>query len=79
MRYRIQVELHWFSTLFNQRIVSQDAKEIESVQNTQDFMRKLFDEFSLQDAERVKEIEKTTNHDVKAIEYFLKEKFETNA
>ena len=79
MRYRIQVELHWFTTLFNQQIVSKDAKEIESVQNTQAFMQKLFDEFSLEDAERVKEIEKTTNHDVKAIEYFLKEKFETNA
>lgn len=33
-------------------------------------------EFSLQDAERIKEIEATTNHDVKAIEYFLKEKFD---
>lgn len=35
-------------------------------------------DFSIEDAERVKEIEKTTNHDVKAIEYFLKEKFDTN-
>ena len=33
-------------------------------------------EFSLQDAERIKEIERTTNHDVKAVEYFLKEKSE---
>ena len=41
-------------------------------------MDKIFAEFSLEDAERVKEIEKTTNHDVKAIEYFLKEKFELN-
>ena len=32
----------------------------------------------MQDAERVKEIERTTNHDVKAIEYFLKEKFDQN-
>ena len=79
MRYRIQVELHWFTTLFNQKIVSKDAKEVESVRHNQEFMRKLFDEFSLEDAKRVKEIEKTTNHDVKAIEYFLKEKFETNA
>ena len=41
-------------------------------------MRDIFDNFSLEDAERVKEIERTTNHDVKAIEYFLKEKFDTN-
>ncbi len=37
---------------------------------------KLWKEFSLQDAERIKEIERTTNHDVKAVEYFLKEKSE---
>jgi adenylosuccinate lyase len=39
---------------------------------------KIFKEFSLEDAERVKTIESTTNHDVKAIEYFLKEKFDLN-
>ena len=42
-------------------------------------MDQVFDNFSLQDAERVKEIEKTTNHDVKAVEYFLKERFDANA
>ncbi len=41
-------------------------------------MTKIFDNFSLEDAERVKEIERTTNHDVKAIEYFLKEQFDKN-
>lgn len=41
-------------------------------------MDKVFADFSLQDAERVKEIERTTNHDVKAIEYFLKECFDAN-
>ena len=41
-------------------------------------MDKVFDDFSLADAERVKEIERTTNHDVKAIEYFLKERFDGN-
>ena len=39
-------------------------------------MDKIFTDFSLEDAERVKTIEATTNHDVKAIEYFLKEKFD---
>ena len=42
-------------------------------------MDTVFAEFSLADAERVKEIERTTNHDVKAIEYFLKERFAANA
>ena len=42
-------------------------------------MDQVFNDFSIQDAERVKEIERTTNHDVKAIEYFLKEQFETNS
>lgn len=42
-------------------------------------MDKVFTDFSLEDAERVKEIERTTNHDVKAVEYFLKERFEGNA
>ena len=41
-------------------------------------MDDVFAKFSLDDAERVKEIERTTNHDVKAIEYFLKEKFDAN-
>ena len=38
----------------------------------------MFEEFEEKDGERVKEIEKTTNHDVKAIEYYLKEKFDEN-
>lgn len=40
--------------------------------------RKIFEEFSEADGERVKTIERTTNHDVKAIEYFLKEKFDSS-
>jgi adenylosuccinate lyase len=39
-------------------------------------LRKIYEEFSIADAQRIKDIEKTTNHDVKAVEYFLKEKFE---
>ena len=42
-------------------------------------MDKIIANFSIKDAERVKEIERTTNHDVKAVEYFLKEQFEANA
>jgi adenylosuccinate lyase len=42
------------------------------------FMDKIFENFSVEDGQRVKEIERTTNHDVKAIEYFLKEQFDKN-
>ena len=68
MRYRVQVELSWFQTLFNQKIVSDDDATIEKVEKQRDFMRGIFDNFSLKDAERVKEIERTINHYVKAIE-----------
>jgi len=47
------------------------------VQSQQQWLDKVFDEFSVADGNRVKEIEKVTNHDVKAIEYFLKEKFDS--
>jgi adenylosuccinate lyase len=39
-------------------------------------LRSIYHDFSLEDAQRVKAIEKTTNHDVKAVEYFIKEKFD---
>ena len=41
-------------------------------------MDKIFTDFTLEHGERVKEIERTTNHDVKAVEYFLKEQFDLN-
>lgn len=58
--------------------MSENPTQIAKVQAQKAFMDKVFAEFSLEDAERVKEIERTTNHDVKAIEYFLKEKFDQN-
>ena len=79
MRFRVHVELSWFQTLFSQKIVSEDASVINKVAKQKEFMQQVFENFSLEDAERVKEIEKTTNHDVKAIEYFLKEKFDKNS
>ena len=41
-------------------------------------MDKIFEDFSVTDGTRIKEIESVTNHDVKAVEYFLKEKFDEN-
>jgi adenylosuccinate lyase len=78
MRYRVFVEIHWFKRLFSEQIVSANAHDIKQVQAQCEWLDSVFENFSTQDGERVKEIERTTNHDVKAIEYFLKEKFDTN-
>ena len=52
-----------------------EIQEVSSLsKEANDYLNKIVEEFSLQDAERIKEIERTTNHDVKAVEYFLKEK-----
>lgn len=71
IKRRILVECTWLEALC-------DAKEIKECKALSPKERKLLREIassvSLADAQRVKDIEKTTNHDVKAIEYFLKEK-----
>lgn len=76
MKYRVFVELEWFKRLFEEKIATVNDKEIQLIIEQQPFLDKIFTEFSLEDAERIKAIEATTNHDVKAIEYFLKEKFD---
>jgi len=76
IKHRVLVEVRWFQALA-------DNSEISEVPQLDDDARKLLDDivndFSVIDAERVKTIERTTNHDVKAVEYFLKEKIQGNA
>jgi adenylosuccinate lyase len=76
IKHRVLVEVRWFQALA-------DNSEISEVPQLDDDARKLLDDivndFSVTDAERVKTIERTTNHDVKAVEYFLKEKIQGNA
>lgn len=71
IKRRVKVECVWLEALC-------DAKEIKECKALTALERKtlraIADDFSLEDAQRVKDIEKTTNHDVKAVEYFLKEK-----
>jgi adenylosuccinate lyase len=71
IKRRVKVECVWLEALC-------DAKEIKECKALTVLERKtlraIADDFSLEDAQRVKDIEKTTNHDVKAVEYFLKEK-----
>jgi len=71
IRYRILVEIRWLQLLANHPKISEMPTFSGNAQN---FLNQIIDNFSLGDAQRVKQIEKTTNHDVKAVEYFIREK-----
>ena len=73
IRYRVRVEIEYFIALCElplPQLEHFDHKLFEA-------LRDIYRQFTEQDAARVKEIEKTTNHDVKAVEYFIKEKLST--
>ena len=72
MRYRILVEVEWFVFLFND-LKLKKTKELKPTELR--ILRSIYEQFDIVDAERVKEIEKVTNHDVKAVEIFLREKY----
>lgn len=72
IKYRVQVEIEYFITLSE---FLPQLQALATVQN-KDALRKIYREFSVEDATRIKEIESVTNHDVKAVEYFIKEKFD---
>jgi adenylosuccinate lyase len=71
IRYRVQVEVRWLQTLADEPAITELQPPSAALT---DLLNHITDEFSLDDAERVKTIEKTTNHDVKAVEYFIREK-----
>ncbi len=71
IRYRVLVEIRWLQFLS----AHSDIVEVpEFDADTTNFLNDLIENFSVEDAQRVKAIERTTNHDVKAVEYFIKEK-----
>ncbi|MDX5432668.1 MAG: adenylosuccinate lyase [Halomonas sp.] len=71
IRARVIVEIRWLQRLAEQGgIVEVPPLSAEATA----FLEAMIRDFSLADAERIKEIERTTNHDVKAVEYFIKEK-----
>jgi len=76
IRRRVLVEIRWLQALAAQT----NIKEVPAL-NTQarEFLENIINSFSPEDAQRVKDIEKTINHDVKAVEYFLKEKIKNNS
>ncbi len=71
IRNRVTVEIRWLQKLANHTGIPEvPAFSAEASAG----LDKLVSEFSLEDAQRIKDIERTTNHDVKAVEYFIKEK-----
>jgi len=71
IRNRVTVEIRWLQKLASHPAIT-EVPAFSAEANA--FLDKLVSEFSLADAERIKEIERTTNHDVKAVEYLIKEK-----
>jgi adenylosuccinate lyase len=72
IRYRLWVEIEYFIALIESGVTGLKKPTGEVYKS----LRLIHTVFTLEDAARIKDIEKTTNHDVKAVEYFLKEKFD---
>ena len=72
IKYRVKVEIEYFISL--SMIPLPQLTNFDS--NKFDELRSIYINFSTEDAQRIKDIEAITNHDVKAVEYFIKEKFE---
>ena len=69
MKYRVMVEVEYLLFLENKKFFKLPAKVIKQLQ-------KISEDFAQEDAQEIKQIELTTNHDVKAVEYFIKNKLE---
>lgn len=72
IKYRVEVEIKYFIALY--QLPLPQLKDIE--QATIDTLQSIANNFSIENAQRIKEIESITNHDVKAVEYFIKEEFD---
>ena len=71
LRFRVTVEVRWLQKL-SETTAIQEVPLLSK--KAIDYLNNIIANFDVQDAQRIKEIEATTNHDVKAVEYFLKEK-----
>ncbi|HSC52081.1 MAG TPA: adenylosuccinate lyase [Phnomibacter sp.] len=69
IKYRVLVEIEYFFLLADKKFFKLSAKARTALRN-------VLEEFSVEDAQAIKDIEKITNHDVKAVEYFIKKKLE---
>ena len=71
IKFRVKVEIEYFIALCNSSIIQLNHFPSEKFKE----LRKIYSNFNNDDAQRIKEIESITNHDVKAVEYFIKEEF----
>ena len=75
IKHRVLVEVRWLQALAQNEAISEvPAFSASAI----DKLNAIAEQFNLDDAQRIKDIERTTNHDVKAVEYFLKEKIQGN-
>ena len=72
IKFRVQVEIEYFIALCNSSILHLNHFPADKFLE----LKKLYSDFSERDAKRIKDIESITNHDVKAVEYFIKEEFD---
>jgi adenylosuccinate lyase len=72
IKYRVMVEIEYFIALCELELPQLPKLSQDRV----DSLRNIFENFNVDDALAIKEIERTTNHDVKAVEYFIKDKFD---
>jgi adenylosuccinate lyase len=75
IKARVTVEIRWLQSLADNSAIGELAAFDA---DTHDFLNSIVDDFSESDAQAIKDIEATTNHDVKAVEYFIKDKFRGN-
>jgi hypothetical protein len=75
IRYRVIVEVRWLQALAAEPTIGEVPALSDAARR---FLDRIVSEFSVEDAEAVKAIERTTNHDVKAVEYFLKRRMAEN-
>ncbi len=76
IRHRVQVEVHWLQALARHPGIAEVPPLSEAALQV---LHGLVEQFTVADAQRIKDIERITNHDVKAVEYLLKEKIAGNA
>ncbi|NBO60442.1 MAG: adenylosuccinate lyase [Flavobacteriia bacterium] len=68
IKYRLRIEIEYYLALMHWGIIP--SKDVTAAQE----LRNIYEHFSLEDAESIKTLEQTTNHDVKAVEYFIKQR-----
>ncbi|CAD8170242.1 unnamed protein product [Paramecium octaurelia] len=78
MKYRIKVEIEWLKFLHSKNMIKQGNSVLNLTALDLTYLDLIYDKFDVTKSFRVKQIESTTNHDVKSIEYYIKEELDKN-